>query len=132
LIAVSIDAVGCQNARSGLSPVATFVWMPCSYGSGMVTTSTAAPVARLKAATTFSGTLVLFCAAQTVSLTPWSFAVGSGQVTSVAVAVSAEGSLQAASATTPTVARMVRLLMAGVLLDEAEESCAVGGRGDGE
>ncbi len=27
---VSCDAVGCQNARSGLSPVATFVWTPCS------------------------------------------------------------------------------------------------------
>src|SRR2546428_3374641 len=95
LIAVSMDAVGCQKARSGLSPVATLVCTPCSYGSGMVTTSTSAPVAFSNAATTCSGTVLLFWAAQIVSLTPLSEAVGSGQETGPPAAVSAPGSLHA-------------------------------------
>src|SRR3954453_18363811 len=73
LIAVSMDAVGCQKARSGLSPVATFVCTPCSYGSGMVTTLTFAPVAFSKPEMTLSGVLFEFCAAQMVRLTPSSF-----------------------------------------------------------
>src|ERR1035437_3044003 len=64
--AVSIDAVGCQKARSGLSPVATLVWIPCSYGSGIVTTFTVAPVSFSKPATTLSGVLLEFWAAQMV------------------------------------------------------------------
>jgi hypothetical protein len=117
LIAVSIDAVGCQKAMSGLSPVATFVWMPCSYGSGMVTTSTVAPVAAWKPSTTFSGMVLLFCAAQIVSLTPSSFAVGSAHVAVVSVAVSAAGSLHAArpSVSTAAVARLVHLFIAFIL-----------------
>ena len=95
LTAVSIEAVGCQNARSGLSPVATFVWTPCSYGSGMVTTWTLAPVACWKPSMTFLGTVLLFCAAQIVSFTPSSFAVGSAQVTAVSLVESAAGSLHA-------------------------------------
>src|SRR3954465_8176314 len=77
LIAVSMDAVGCQNARSGLSPGATFVCTPCSYGSGMVTTLTVAPVAVWKASMTCLGTVLLFWAAQIVRLTPASLAEGS-------------------------------------------------------
>src|SRR3954451_11961162 len=97
LMAVSIEEVGCQKARSGLSPVATLVWMLCSYGSGIVTTWTDAPVACSKAATTCLGTVLLFCAAQTVSLTPSSFAVGSAQAAGAASAGAfADGSLQAA------------------------------------
>src|SRR3954468_13960221 len=80
LIAVSMDAVGCQKARSGLSPVATLVCTPCSYGSGMVTTLTVAPVARWKASITCLGTVLLFWAAQMVRPTPSSLAEGSAQV----------------------------------------------------
>src|SRR4051794_25363651 len=88
LIEVSSEAVGCQNAISGLSPVATLVWTLCSYGSGIVTTWTVAPVACWKDSTTFFGTVLLFCAAQMVSLTPASLAVGSGQVVVPPLAVS--------------------------------------------
>ncbi len=70
LMPASIDAVGCQNARSGLSPVAILVWMLCSYGSVIVTTSTLAPVVSSNASTTASGTVLEFCAAQMVSSTP--------------------------------------------------------------
>src|SRR3954467_1016943 len=76
---VNSDAVGCQKARSGLSPDATFVWPPCSYGSGMVTTWTLAPVAAWKSLITFLATVLLFCAAQMVSVVPFSLAVSLGQ-----------------------------------------------------
>src|SRR5688572_17864264 len=97
LIAVSIDAVGCQNARSGLSPVATFVCTPCSYGSGIVTTSTSAPVACSNADTTCAGTVLLFCAAHTVSFTPANDDVGSGQPAGPSEEAFVPGSLQAAT-----------------------------------
>ncbi|WP_218671339.1 hypothetical protein [Microbispora sp. GKU 823] len=127
LMAVSMDAVGCQNARSGLSPVATLVCTPCSYGSGMVTISTFAPVALPNASTTCLGTALLFCAAQIVRVTPSSLAVGSAQVVAAASpaappAVSAEesteGSLQAAApaAITATTARVCHFFMVSISL----------------
>src|SRR3954451_7690354 len=111
LIAVSIEAVGCQNARSGLSPVATLVCTPCSYGSGTVTTWTVAPVAFWKPSTTFCGMVLLFCAAQMVSLTPSSLAVGSAQVTALsAVAVVEPGSQQPAISRAATATPIQRFI----------------------
>src|SRR3954447_25582296 len=103
VLACSTDswlAVGCQKARSGLSPVATLVCTPCSYGSGMVTTFTLAPVAFSNPAITGFGTSVEFCAAQMVRLVPLSEAVGEGQADEplgAAVVVPAPGSEHAAS-----------------------------------
>src|SRR3954468_10797438 len=98
LIAVSMDAVGCQKAMSGLSPVATLVCTPCSYGSGTVTTLTVAPVAFWNPSMTLVGTVLLFCAAQMVSVTPSSLVFGSGHaVAPVSVLVAVPGSLQAAT-----------------------------------
>src|SRR4051812_22073679 len=76
---VSSEAVGCQKARSGLSPDATLVCRSCSYGSGTVTTLILAPVADWKSAITFLAVMLLFCAAQMVRLTPSSLAVSAGQ-----------------------------------------------------
>ena len=119
--AVSIEAVGCQNARSGVSPVATLVWTPCSYGSGMVTTSTSAPVASSNADTTASGTVTELWAAQIVRSTPDRSAVWSGQATGSADPASppppALGSEQAvaSSATAPlTTARSSTTAPTGV------------------
>src|SRR5437660_686089 len=90
---VSSEAVGCQKARSGLSPVATLVCTPCSYGSGMVTTLTLAPVAFWKPSTTDCGVLLEFWAAQTVSVTPSSFVDWDGQSTGPEAAPGAAGLL---------------------------------------
>src|SRR6266516_8081652 len=76
---VSSEAVGCQNARSGLSPDATLVCRSCSYGSGIVTTLILAPVAASKSEITFPAVLLLFCAAQIARLTPSRLAGSAGQ-----------------------------------------------------
>src|SRR5436309_819319 len=76
---VSSDAVGCQNARSGLSPEATLVCTSCSYGSGIVTILIFAPVAALKSDATFFAIVLLFWAAQMVNVVPSSLAVSLGQ-----------------------------------------------------
>src|SRR4051812_7879492 len=114
VLACSTDswlAVGCQNARSGLSPVATLVCTLCSYGSGMVTTLTLAPVAFSNPAITGFGTSVEFCAAQMVRVLPLSEAVGEGQAAAAPLgsAVVEPGSEQAASVVTASRAAAVAL-----------------------
>lgn len=118
LMAVNCDAVGCQKARSGLSPDATFVCTLCSYGSGTVTMLIFAPVAVVKSSATFLATVLLFCAAQMVRFTPSSFAVCSGQEAGApesALPVPAPGSLQPAisSATTAAAINGFRILFIG-------------------
>src|SRR5665647_69380 len=85
LIAVSIEAVGCQKARSGSSPVATLVWMFCSYGSGIATIFTSAPVNFSKPLTTPFIVVLAPLDPQMVRLTPLRLVFSAGHVVGPAV-----------------------------------------------